>query len=236
MRVRLADRPGSLHRLTSIVADAEVNIVRLEIVSWEAADVWDDIELAASRPEQLDAVIKAFRGSGVTVISLPGSWVIRDWAVEVLRALELLADCPDPRSALRVFAETTVALTQTRHAVVLMEPQPPNSEAATTRWELLRSAAAEVDPSMVTWSGDHGGVKVVTAAMRAARADTGAGALTGEGVVGAVARIPSPGGRPACLAVLGQRPPFLATEVRRLELFARVAAPHIVPTRWVASV
>jgi len=64
---------------------AGVNIVRLEIVSSEGADVWDDIDLAAPHLEQLDAAVRAMKDMGLHVISLPVSWVIRDWAVEVLR-------------------------------------------------------------------------------------------------------------------------------------------------------
>jgi hypothetical protein len=232
IRVRLADRPGSLHRLSGIVAEAGVNIVRLEIVSWDRADVWDDIEMTASGPEQLDTVIRELKESGLTVLGLPSSWVIRDWAVEVLRTLEAMAECPDVYNALERFAQATEALTQTNSAFVLMEPQPPNPELAASRWELLRKAALQFDPDTISWSGDPGAVKMVTAAMRAAR-----GEATGSeqsGVVGAVVRIPAPGGRPATLAVVGQRPRFLPTEVSRLELFARVAAPHIVSTRWEA--
>jgi hypothetical protein len=234
IRVRLADRPGSLHLLTSIVAEAGVNIVRLEIVSAVHADVWDDIEMAAGSPEQLDSVVKALKASGLTIIGLPGSWVIRDWAVEVLRTLEVMADCSDVCSALERFARATVALTQTSHAFVLMEPQPPTPALATARWELLRSAASEFDPDTVSWSGDQGVVKTVTAAMRAARGCVTDIAETNTVAVGAVVRIPAPGGRPAILAVVGHRPRFLTTEVNRLELFARVAAPHIVSTRWEA--
>ena len=234
IRVRLADRPGSLHRLTSIVAGAGVNIVRLEIASSEQADVWDDIEMAAGSPEQLDSVVKALKASGLTIIGLPGSWVIRDWAVEVLRTLEVLADCSDVVSALEKFALATVALTQTRHAFVLMEPQPPNPALATARWELLGRAANWFDPDTISWSGDSGAVRIVTAAMRAARGDFADVAVTSRGAVGAVVRIPAPGGRPASLAVVGHRPRLLPTEVNRLELFARVAAPHIMSTRWEA--
>jgi hypothetical protein len=232
IRVRLADRPGSLHRLTSIVAEAGVNIVRLEIVSFEQAEVWDDIEMAAPSHEKLDAVVQSLRDSGMTIVGLPTSWVIRDWAVEVLRTLEAMADSSDVLNALERFAAATVALTQTVHAFVLMEPQPPNPELAASRWELLEKAAIEFDPDVVEWSGDQGLLKLVTAAMRAARGDRGD--VTEQGAVGAVVRIPSPGGRPATLGVVGRRPRFLPTEVSRLELFARVAAPHIVSSRWEA--
>ncbi|CAN5844132.1 hypothetical protein BH23ACT4_BH23ACT4_05820 [soil metagenome] len=47
IRARLADLPGSLHRLTGLVSGAGVNIVRLETLSWDDSDVWDDIELAS---------------------------------------------------------------------------------------------------------------------------------------------------------------------------------------------
>jgi ACT domain-containing protein len=232
IRVRLADRPGSLHRLTKVVADAGVNIIRLEIVSLEQAEVWDDIELSASSHDRLDTVIRSLRDSGLTVIGLPASWVIRDWAVEVLRTLEGLADSTDVLDALRRFAKATAALTQTVHAFVLMEPQPPIPELAMSRWELLRQAATEFDPDIVEWTGEPGLVKLVAAAMRAARGDDGD--ATEPGAVGAAVRIPSPGGRPATLAVVGHRPRFLPAETSRLELFARVAAPHIVSSRWEA--
>jgi hypothetical protein len=232
IRVRLADRPGSLHRLSGIVAEAGVNIVRLEIVSSEQADVWDDVEMAAASPQQLDEVIRELRESGLSVIGLPGSWVIRDWAIEVLRTLEVMAESKDVVDALTRFVAATVTLTQTNHAFVLMEPQPPNPELAAARWELLRQAALEFDPGTVEWTGDPGMIKVVSAAMIAARSDSGD--VTEPGAVGAVVRIPAPGGRPATLAVVGRRPRLLPTEVSRLELFARVAAPHIVSNRWEA--
>jgi hypothetical protein len=91
IRVRLADLPGSLHRLTGLVSGAGVNIVRLETLSWDNADVWDDIELAAEEVGRLDLVVATLKAEGLTVVSLPGSWAMRDWAVEVLESLELLA-------------------------------------------------------------------------------------------------------------------------------------------------
>ena len=235
IRVRLADLPGALHRLTSLVADADVNIVRLEVVSREQPDVWDDIELTGEREEQLDSVVSALKREGVTVIGLPAAWVIRDWAVDVLHALEVLGQSEDGRSAIDRFAATASALVNVEHAFVLMEPPRPDAGAAGARWNLIEKAAAAFDPEWVKWSGDSVGTRIVISAMRAARAeDHRAWVYQPQQAVGAVVPIPIAARRPAHLVVVGRRPMFLAPELSRLELFAQVAAPHLWAARMRA--
>ena len=77
IRVRLVDLPGTLHQLTALVASAGVNIVRLEVVSHEQVDVWDDIEQSADTEDQLDAVVSSLPAHGLQVIGLPAAWAIR---------------------------------------------------------------------------------------------------------------------------------------------------------------
>lgn len=234
--MRLADLPGTLHRLTSLVADAHVNIVRLEVVSREQPDVWDDIELTGEREEQLDSVVSALKREGVTVIGLPAAWAIRDWAVDVLHALEVLGQAEDGRSAIDQFAATASALANVSHAFVLMEPTRPDAAAAGARWNLIEQAALAFDPEQVKWSGDSVGTRIVISAMRAARAeDRGTRVCQPQEAVGAVVRIPIAARRPAHLVVVGRRPMFLAPELSRLELFAHVAAPHLWAARIRAS-
>jgi hypothetical protein len=229
IRVRLADLPGSLHRLTGLVSGAGVNIVRLETLSWDNSDVWDDIELAAEEVTRLDLVVSTLKAEGLTVVSFPESWVMRDWAVEVLQSLELLAG-RESVAALTGVAEAAQKLTNTRCALLLMEPQPPDAGVAGVRWELIREAAMHFDPDQVDWSGDLVGVKIVASAMHAARGVEPTHVVRSEsGAVGAVVGIPVYGGRPARLAVVGARPPFLEPELNRLELFAQVAAPYVAP-------
>jgi hypothetical protein len=229
IRVRLADLPGSLHRLTGLVSGAGVNIVRLETLSWDDDDVWDDIELAAEEVGRLDLVVATLKAEGLTVVSLPGSWAMRDWAVEVLESLELLAGSNSIDSLVGV-ADAAQNLTNTRCSLLLMEPQPPDARVASVRWDLIKQAALHFDPDLVDWSGDPVGVKIVVSAMYAARgAETVPGLAHAREAVGAVVGIPVPGGRPARLAVVGVRPPFLEPELNRLQLFAQVAAPYVAP-------
>lgn len=230
IRVRLADLPGSLHRLTGLVSGAGVNIVRLETLSWDDSDVWDDIELAAEDDRRLDLVVATLKAEGLTVVGLPASWAIRDWAVEVLESLELLAG-GDSVDVLTGVTDAGQKLTNTSCAFLLMEPQPPDARVAGVRWELIRRAAARFDPDRVYWSGEPMAVKIVVSAMHAAR---GAGPYEffsdSGGVSGAVVTMPTRGGRPARLAVIGERPLFLDAELKRLELFAKVASPYVAPT------
>lgn len=234
IRVRLADLPGSLHELTRLVADAGVNIVRLEVVSREQPDVWDDIELTAETEELLDTVVTALRAGGLAVIGLPAAWAIRDWAVDVLHALELLGDAPDARAVMSEFTSKAAALANVDHAFVLMEPGVPDAAAAEARWSLIQETASVFDPDRVNWSGDA--VAIVMSAMRAARSgEPSLPATAASNPVGAVVRIPVSSRRPAHLVVVGYRPVFLGPELSRLELFASVAAPHLWAARARAS-
>ena len=229
IRVRLADLPGSLHRLTGLVSGAGVNIVRLETLSWDDSDVWDDIELASEDDGRLDLVVATLKAEGLTVVRLPDSWAMRDWAVEVLESLELLAGS-DPVDAMTGVTDAGQKLTNTTCAFLLMEPQPPDARVAGVRWELIRRAANRFDPDLVAWSGEPMGVKIVTSAMHAARG-AGPGGHAGDltGASGAVVTMPTRGGRPGRLAVIGDRPPFLDAELKRLELYAKVSSPYVAP-------
>lgn len=235
IRVRLADLPGALHRLTGLVAEAGVNIVRLDVVSREQPDVWDDIELTAESEGQLDLVVAALRAQGLTVIGLPAAWAIRDWAVDVLHALEVLGRLEDGPSAIDQFAATAAALANVEHAFVLMEPARPDAAAAEARWNLIQRASSAFDPDRVKWSGDPMGTRIVQSAMRAARTEVDVGLVDPPDAVGAVVRIPVASRRPAHLVVVGRRPVFLAPELSRLEMFAQVAAPHLPATRLQAT-
>jgi hypothetical protein len=235
IRVRLADLPGTLHELTSLVAAAGVNIVRLEVVSREQPDVWDDIELTADSEDRLDQVVADLKGHGLGVIGLPPAWAIRDWAVDVLHALETFGQCDDERQAVQLFTETAAALANVDHAFVLMEPRQPDAVAAEARWALIQRTAASFDPDRVKWSGDSVGTRIVMSAMKAARGDRFDVADQPSEAVGAVVGIPISTKRPAHLVVIGRRPVFLAPELSRLQLFSRVAAPHLWVTRLKAS-
>lgn len=227
IRVRLADLPGSLHRLTGLVSGAGVNIVRLETLSWDDSDVWDDIELASEDERRMDLVVATLKAEGLTVVRLPDSWAMRDWAVEVLESLELLSG-RDPVDAMTGVTDAAQKLTNTTYAFLLMEPQPPDATVAGVRWELIRRAANRFDPDHVAWSGDPMAVKIVVSAMHAARGARPDGFRPDpDAVSGAVVTMPTRGGRPARLAVIGERPPFLDAELNRLELFAKVASPYV---------
>lgn len=233
IRVRLVDLPGSLHQLTGLVADAGVNIARLEVVSRERPGVWDDIELTAPDEAQLDGLVRTLREHGLTVIGLPAAWAMRDWAADVLHSLEVLSECEDDRSAAEVFSATAAALTNVDHAFVLMDTGRPDAAAGEWRWSQIRGAAAAFDPDSIKWCGDVAAARIVMSAMRAARPEGKAG--TADHPVGAVVGIPVMSRRPAHLVVVGRRPVFLGPELGRLEMFARVAAPHLSPLRSRAS-
>ena len=233
IRVRLDDLPGSLHGLTGLVAAAGVNIVRLEVVSRESPEVWDDIELAAANEEQIDVVVTSLRERGLDVIGLPAAWAIRDWAVDVLHALERLGEAEHPDVAVDRFARTAATLANAEHAFVLMEPAGPDAVAAEARWGLIQEAVSSFDPDSIRWSGDSVGVRIVRSAMYAARAE--AAVLGDREGVGALIWIPIAARRPAHLVVVGHRPPFLAPELARLDLFAQVAGPHLSVVRVAAS-
>lgn len=228
IRVRLVDLPGALHEMTSLLAAAGVNIVRLEVVSREQSDVWDDVEITADSEEQLESAIRSMTSMGLTVIGLPRAWTIRDWAVDVLHALERLGEAPDPKRAVREFAETAATLANVDHTFVLMQPAWPDAAAAEARWEMIRDAAFRYDPDSIRWAGDSDGSRIVASAMKAARAEDAADTTSRE-AVGAVVPIPDQSGRPAHLVAIGQRPMFLAPELNRLKLFAQVAAPQLRP-------
>ena len=234
IRVRLVDLPGALHQLTSLVASEGVNIVRLEVVSHEMNDVWDDIELAAGSEHQLDAVVAALKSHGLQVIGLPPAWAIRDWATDVLHALETIGNCDSEGEAVEMFAASAATLANVDHAFVLMEPARPDARAAEARWSMMEEAAMAFDPAEITWSGNSVGTRIVTSAMQAARADHRLSPSPGP-AVGAVVGIPLSGRRPAHLVVVGRRPVFLEPELARLGMFAHVAAPHLSASRLRAS-
>ena len=234
IRVRLVDLPGALHQLTSLVASEGVNIVRLEVVSHEQNDVWDDIELAAGSDEQLDAVVGSLKSHGVQVIGLPPAWAIRDWATDVLHALETIGNCENEGEAVEMFAASAAALANVDHAFVLMEPARPDANAAETRWSLIEEAATAFDPEEISWSGSSVGTRIVISALQAARADRPVTSSPGP-AVGAVVGIPLSGRRPAHLVVVGRRPIFLEPELARLGMFAQVAAPHLSASRLRAT-
>jgi hypothetical protein len=235
LRVRLVDLPGSLHELTALVAAEGVNIVRLEVVSWEQSDVWDDLELTADSEEQLDAVVSSLKSRGLSVIGLPAAWSIRDWATDVLHALETIGRCETEGEAVEAFAATAAALANVGHAFVLMEPAYADAAAAETRWRLISDAAAVFDPDDIEWSGSSVGSRIVVSAMRTARAELASPVHRPGPVVGAVIPVPVSTRRPAHLAVLGRRPLFLGPELGRLTMFAQVAAPHLTAVRFRAS-
>lgn len=235
LRVRLVDLPGSLHELTSLVAAEGVNIVRLEVVSREQSDVWDDLELTAESEGQLDAVVASLGSRGLPVLALPAAWAIRDWATDVLHALEAIGRRETESGVVETFVATACRLANVAHAFVLMEPTYPDAAAAETRWRLISEAAAVFDPDVIEWSPSSVSHRIVVSAMRAARSEHVAPADRPGTVVGAVIPIPVSTRRPAHLVVLGRRPLFLAPEVARLTMFAQVAAPHLTTVRLRAS-
>lgn len=235
IRVRLADLPGSLHELTSLVADEGVNIVRLEIVSRDQPDVWDDVELTAEDEERLDRVVSALRSHGLTVIGLPAAWAIRDWASDVLHALEMIGICADEGEAVEAFTQTSAELANVEHAFVLMESRRPDAAAAEARWAQIQLTASIFDPDQISWCGSDVGTRIVVSAMQAARRESAQSGPWGLQAVGAVVEIPTPARRPAHLVVVGQRPIFLAPELARLKMFAQVAAPHLWAARLDVS-
>lgn len=234
IRVRLVDLPGALHQLTSLVSVEDVNIVRLEVVSHEQSDVWDDIELAAETEHQLDALVASLKSHGVQVIGLPPAWAIRDWATDVLHALETIGACESEGEAVEMFASSAASIANVEHAFVLMEPARPDALAAETRWSMIEEAAMAFDPDEISWSGNSVGTRIVASAMKAARADQPSLSSLGA-AVGAVVGIPLSGRRPAHLVVVGRRPLFLEPELARLGMFAQVAAPHLSASRLRAS-
>lgn len=234
IRVRLADLPGSLHQLTRLVAAQGANIVRLEVVSHEAPDVWDDIEMTAATERQLEAVVDSLQSRGLTVIGLPAAWAIRDWATDVLQSLEEIGRAEDETEAVRRFTATAAGLANVEHAFVLMDTRHSDASAAEARWAMIAGAANTFDPDRVVWYGDSVGNRIAASAMKAARNE---GEPDGEGVasVGAIVSIPAAGRRPAHLVVIGRRPGFLGPELARLEMFAQVGAPHLVVPRLKVS-
>lgn len=235
VRLRLEDRPGSLQRVTDVVAAAGVNIARVEVVSALGDEVWDDLELAAGSESALDVALAELRNAGFDAVRLPPDWTIRDWSFEVLEALEALSACRSSGDAQQVFADAAAALSRTQRGFVLMDQPSPNVLAARERWVLLRDAAMTFDPDDVEWSGSPEATAAVKAAMAPLRGSGEGGAVPSVPAVGAAVRCPIPGRPVAWLAVVGQRPPFLEPELARLEAFARVASPHLVLDRWEAS-
>lgn len=226
IRIRLVDLPGALHEMTSLLAGAGVNIVRLEVVSREESDVWDDVELTADSEEQLEGAIRSMKDMGLTVVGLPPAWTLRDWAVDILHSLERMGRAGDRTSAVRQFADTAATLVNVDHAFVLMQPEQPDAAVAEARWEMIRDAASAYDPDSIRWAAGSKGTPIVVSALKAARAEDAADKPSRE-AVGAVVPIQNQTERPAYLVAVGQRPMLLAPEFNRLKMFAQVAAPHL---------
>lgn len=202
-----------------------MDIVRLEVISWEGSDAWDDVELMAPDREALDRVVDRLKEAGFTVIRLPDGWEIRDWAVEVLKALERIGAETTLARRTELVGEAAAQLTHTERAFLLVNL--PDSAGGWARWKHLHAAASQFDPDGLRWFGDQRLVHMAKAAMRATRGERAGMVAVTDGVAAAV-EIPDAGRRPAVLAVMGRRPPFLAPELGRLEHFARVVVPHLL--------
>lgn len=221
VRLGVPDRPGALAEVTSVLADHNVDIVRLEV--WPAdrtkrdtrPTAHDDISLAAAEPAHIDGAIRELRSLGFETLTLPESWWLRDWAVEVFNAIELLDAASEPALQVDAVVEIASRLANTTHAAVIADPPGrPRSE------HRLTEMVAVFDLGWIRWTGQDR----VLARFRAAFADAADGPVRSlrpiDAIHGLAVEIPGPTAASAVLGVAGVRPPFLSAEVTRLEHFA----------------
>lgn len=227
IRVRLADRPGALAQVASVIAQHGVNITRFEIAAWAAGSVWDHIQLAASEPDLLGDVVATLRRDGYKVLVLPHGWTIRDWGLDALRGLETVGGNHSPPETYRVVLEALTALTHCSRGILISDADNADDLG-------VDEAAASFDPASIRWFGDARAIGPVQSSLASTRqrrdATSGAGGSSGVAVILGREKFGP------VLAAIGRRPAFLESEVERIRSWAVIAgglitqAPHPSPT------
>lgn len=220
MRVRVADRPGGLSEVATVIAEAGANVTRLEVVSQDGDHVWDDFEIEAESDQVVGSVVRALRAGGFEVVGLPLHWEIRDWALAVVEIMARMIQLEDRVATEGVFLEGLRNLARTTHAVLLTDDLDGSAEAAESRWESLQTLARSVNHTSVSWSGDLEAQIAVRTALDSV--EPGSPHRSPRNRIGGAAFLLGSTPRRGVVAAVGGRPPFLRAEVERLRKYTEL--------------
>ncbi len=230
VRLLMPDRPGALAEVSSVLAERQIDIVRLEVWPVDEGGVYDDLTLEAADPEHISLALRDLRGRGYEAATLPDHWWLRDWANEVFDAVEALDAANGWAEELDVILDAARRLANTSHAVLVS--RVPGREPVGHRVEEI---SRSFDPAWIAWSGRPD----LVAEMKTSIAEGRTGAVESlepvDAVRGLAVEIPGPTAASAVLAVVGVRPPFLSAEATRIERFAALAG-RLHPVEPILSV
>lgn len=215
VRLLMPDRPGVLAEVTSVLAAADIDILRLEVWPEDQDRVYDDLTLEASDPETISGALRNLRGRGFDVATLPDHWWLRDWASEVFDAIDAIDAAADLMAELDIVLDVACRLANTSHAALVA--RVAGGGAVGHRMDALARA---FDPTWITWSGHAHLVADVEESVMENRTGPAQSLEPIDAVSGLAVEIPGPTAASATLAVVGVRPSFLPAEVTRIERYA----------------
>jgi hypothetical protein len=215
IRLVVPDRPGALAEITAILADAAIDIVRLEV--WPGTDevVYDDLTLETPTPGRIDGAVRELRAHGYETVTLPEHWWLRDWANEVFEAIEALEGARTRSEELDAVLDAAARLANVSHAAVVSAPA--GGRRVGHRVDRLAGA---FEPAWIRWGGELRAVATVEQTMRDVTEGIASTLEPVDAVHGLAVEIPGPTAASAVLAVVGVRPPFVAAEVARIQRYA----------------
>jgi ACT domain len=130
VRLRLADRPGSLASVTQVFADHGVDVLRLEIVAQEAGWATDDFLVKGKRVRE---ALRALGGAdGVSVLSCREGVDLPDPGMAMAAACALVSFANSRRHALRQLVHAGLSLVFAEAAVVCVLADDALRPAAAT--------------------------------------------------------------------------------------------------------
>jgi hypothetical protein len=225
MRVKLADRPGSLSELTALLAAHGANLVRFEVASHADEDVWDDLELETPSSAALGSLVRAIRSAGYEVVGLPLNWGVRDWAMEIVETMADIAATDDLAAVDQRLVDAVRTIARTDHGLLLSDQPDGDAASARRRWEMLEVVSADIDSDAVTWSGDPPAIDIAQIALRAVTGSSPTKSSRSRD--GGVALLVGGTPRRGVVVAVGGRPPFLTAEVERLRRFVQIVGPWL---------
>lgn len=136
-------------------------------------------------------------------------------ANEVFEAIESLNRATTRAEELDTVVGAASRLANTSHGVIVSAPA-----GALRAAHRMEDPATTFEPHWITWKGSQRCVSAVETAMADVGVDHPSILEPVDAVHGLAVEIPGPTAASAVLAVVGVRPPFLASEVARIERFA----------------
>lgn len=226
IRVRLPDRPGALAELAGLMAAEEVNLVRLEVVSRDEGEVWDDFEVASSSDDRLAALIRSMRATGYEVVGLPRNWPIRDWALEVVETMAEIIEMDETAELEERLLTSLRKVAKSDHALFLSDDPDGGVPAAVSRWEALEEVSSQVDAHHISWSGDAEAIEAAAVALRSTGSPPPSRSPRNR--IGGAAFLLGSTPRRGVVAAVGGRPPFLRAETEKLRRFLAILRPWLL--------